>query len=368
MPPRQPAVTISKLRKAVAYLEQFRGDSDRKKIAAALGKSKSGLRKLLAPIEARLDVALAERDEHSKDKLAPLAEEFLASARRLLDDYDALFSPRAFGGRRVRVGAYPSVAALFLTRRVLPALVSPGHERAWAGSPEPFQAKFPLCLLDWAAVFRPEIISGVESGTFDFGIVDRDATQAGEPTTGGFVWSELFGCGPSGFLYHQDNRSFAKVAEQAGQFSVSSLREQTLILSRFDFRAAKDSLLPDPSPGRTRCYVGSYREVYEAVRVDAGVGVGFPPNGLRPDGPVQFLPFAAVRCRSQRDQETVRRLKARGISTFGVYVRKDWSRPQAKGGLSDAAKFVLKAVQAIGAVYTHNYVSDPAADVIDPAT
>lgn len=55
----------------------------------------------------------------------------------------------------------------------------------------------------------------------------------------------------------------------------------------------------------------------------------------------------------------VERLKGRGVSTFGVYARSDWDKPQQEGGPSDAAKFVLGTVWATADGYTHDYVSDP---------
>lgn len=352
------SVTLGTLRKVVAYVEGARGRIDRAEVAKTLAISDEALGRLVNLVETRLDVVLADRDRDADDRLAPGAEEFVAAARKLLQDYDALLAPQKFGVRRVRVGTYPSIASSFVARRVLPALLAPERGRDREGKPGPFPARFKLYRLETATGDRAHVVRQVERGAFDFGIIDRDAAQAAGTTAGGFEWSRLFESSPAGFLYHRGNVAFAKLAADAGQFDLDRLRSHTLILNEFDAPAVKDSRLADPFLGvATRCYLTTYGQVHEAVAANAGVGIGFEPKGVTPDGPVQFLAFSSIRCPSARDQETVGRLAARGVSEFGLYLPAGWDRPRAEGGLTPAAKFVLGVVRSHAGDYTHDYVS-----------
>jgi DNA-binding transcriptional LysR family regulator len=351
-------VTLGTLRKVVAYVEGARGRIGRAAVAKTLGMSDEALGKLVNLVEARLDVVLADRDRDADDRLVPGAEEFVAAATKLLQDYDALLSPQKFGVRRVRIGTYPSVASSLVARRVLPALLAsePGQNREV--KPGPFPARFKLYRLETATSGRAQIVREVERGALDFGIIDRDAAQAAGPTASGFEWSPLFVSSPGGFLYHRDNAAFAELAAEAERFNLDRLRSHTLVLNEADSRAVRDSLIADPFLGvATRCHLTTYGQVYEAVAANAGVGIGFEPKDATSDGPVRFLAFSAIRCPSARDQETVGRLAARGVSTFGLYLPTGWDRPRAAGGLTPAAKFVLGVVRSHAGDYTHDYVS-----------
>ena len=352
------SVTISNLRKVVQYLDGRLEDKSDEQIAKAVGIEAESLRKLLRPAFARLGVDLSEISG-THERLRQAAVEFHAKAKRVINDYDALFAPKSFGILRVRVGAYPSIATLYLSRHVLPRLNRIRRSEDETPSAGPFPTAFPRHQLEWVTAARSDIIRDIASGQLDFGIVDRDATQQHhDPSAGGLLWTPLFDATPFGFLYRHDDARFSKLVQSKSWFDLDGIGSHCLIMSRHDAQAIRFSQLTDPNTEQgTRFVVGSYREVYEAVRASAGVGIGFTPKASGGKHPVRSLPFASIRCPKPRHQETVDRLAARGSSRFGVYARRDGAADGLE--VSDAARFVLTAVEAAATGYQHDYVSDP---------
>src|SRR5205823_5750174 len=114
-----------------------------------------------------------------------------------------------------------------------------------SGVAEPFPARFPNVELEVVHIGgRADIITEVEQGTLDCGILDRELTAAIESGPR-FVRHPLFGSATRGFLYHQDNRPFAELAESKKGFRFDLLRQHSIILPEGDHDAVRKQIIPD---------------------------------------------------------------------------------------------------------------------------
>lgn len=354
-----PSVKVSTLRNVVTYLTLLRQAGYRKTEAAqSVEKSPEAIRNSIRTVEEVLGIALTEKESHAAKRVTPAGEAFIADATNLIRVYDEVFSPTAYGIRRVKVGAYPSIVTLFFGRRVFPRLFNPPAPSRDGPRPVTFPANFPLYQLEVThSGGRERIIHQVEQRALDFGIVDRDATQTRREWLGNKCdWLPLFESAPFGFLHTGELAPEGRSDQRSVR--LKDIVRRTLFLNEHDLPAVTESLLAAPEYGvAVRCCVSSYSEVYEAVASGSGIGLGFMPQGAVADGPVKFLPLQSLTCEGPKDRRVVKSLLDRGQSSFGVCVRKDWKAKPSKGGLPDAARFVLTAVMAEKRKYVHDYVT-----------
>lgn len=352
------APKVSTLRDAVAYIEFLRRPETQKTEAAAMAqKTLTTMSKSIERIERHLGVTLVERDPRAVEKVTEAGAKFIVDAGRVIAAYDQLFNDTTYGLQKVRVGAYPSVISLFFGRRVFPRLFGTPVRGEGGPTGPTFPGLFPYHQLEVThAGGRAKIIQRVEQQSLDFGVIDRDATQTDREVAKGFRWISLFKSAPFGLLYPRAPIQEGQERKPVTPIPLSILKERTLFLNEYDLPAVEKSGLDSPTAkSAVRCCVSSYGEVYEAVAAGSGVGLGFISRNAQPEGPVGFVPLGELTCETGAERALLGRLKMRGESHFGVYVKKNWMSD--KGGLSPAAAFVLEAVLSARGDYLHDYVS-----------
>jgi DNA-binding transcriptional LysR family regulator len=357
---RDVSVFLTDLANICKAVEGVRDGDSFRDVARRIGRSPSYLSKVVGKVEREIGHDLFKEVEGRVAELVSKtdAEEFLARARKMLQAFDDLKSGWQID--RVKVGTFPSVITWLMSEALPNVLRKHGT-----------QTEVVFKLGD-----NRDHLAALRAGSTDIVICNREEEELAE-----FDLRQVYPLkSEMGVLFSRGsaNTEFIERLDGLGTVDAASLmnhlRTQPLFLLKDESERVGVPSIESPVVELLRSYfppattglgsivfVPTYRHLLLCLKRSDGAGIG--PNELEGEdraGALSFVSLSRI-VDSGANEERARLLaRIRKLATPSpvMYLRKGWEKGPAHGGLSKAAKTLIKETMAAGQrLKIHRYTS-----------